>query len=245
MKILIFFIPILLFLGCSEQPKEDFLNKKETPKYNVETFAVVWETVSMQKEKIIKHLPAQQQQLQKLWDEGTAENVYLKTDEKFGENDTFPNIMFFLKAKNREAAEELLNEMEFVKNKLAIYNLYPVGVLWLTRNDKTLEKIQQSKKTFAVIWSSTSNDKLSDDDIRLQSEGFTKLWDEGYIENAYFDIVGASTGKKDRPTVVNFVNAQSTDEVHKILSELHFVKNERSTYMLFDVGVLWLGVNKK
>jgi len=245
MKIVIFFISFLLFFGCKEQPKEDFLNKKKTPKYNIETIAVVWETVSLEKEKIIEHLPVQQQQLQKLWEEGVVENVYLKTDEKFGENDTFPNIMFFIKAKNQEAAKEILNEMEFVKNKLAIYKLYPVGALWLTRNDKTLEKVQKAKRTFSVVWSPTTNDKLSDEDIRLQSEGFTNLWKEGYIENAYFDIVGASTGKKDRPTVVNFVNAQSLDEVHKILNELHFVKKELSTYMLFDVGILWLGVSEK
>lgn len=238
-------ISLLFLFGCiQEQNEKDFLDKKDIPKYQNETFAVVWKTVSMRKEKLEEIIPAQTKQLQELWDKGIVENVYFKTDEEFGKDETWPNIMFFLKAKNKEAAKEQLEKMEFVINKLATYELHPVGLLWLTRNDKTLEKVQKSKRTFGVVWTSEASKKPTDDDIRLQSESFQNLWNEGFIENAYFDVVGAGTGNRDRPTMVNFVNAKNEDEAHNILKDLHFIKNNTSTYMLFDVGVLWMGVNK-
>lgn len=245
MKSLILLIFGLALIGCvQEQSEKDFLNEKESPKYQTETFAVVWKTVSMRKEKLEEIIPAQTKQLQELWDKGIVENVYFKTDEKFGKDETWPNIMFFLKAKNKEAAIEQLEKMEFVKHKLSTYELHPVGLLWLTQNEKTLEKVQKSKRTFGVVWTSGASKKPADKDIILQSEGFQDLWNEGFIENAYFDIVGSGTGNRDRPTMVNFVNAANEEEVNKILKDLHFIKNETSTYMLFDVGVLWLGVNK-
>lgn len=243
MKVLVL-ISFLLLFGCvQEQNEKDFLNKKDLPAYQVETFAVVWTTVSMRKEKMEEHIPIQTKQLQELWNNGVVENVYFKTDEKFGKDETWPNIMFFIKAKNIEEAKEQLNKMEFVRHKLATYEIHPVGLLWLARNEKTLEKVQKSKRTFAVVWTSGASKKPADGDIRLQAESFQDLWDEGYIENAYFDIVGAGTGKRERPTMVNFVNAENEDEAHKILSDLHFIKKSISNYMLFDVGVLWLGVN--
>lgn len=243
MKTILLFTFGLVLFGCQqEQDKKDFLNKKDGPKYQNETFAVVWTTVSMRKEKLEEIIPAQTKQLQSLWNQGIVENVYFKTDEKFGVNETWPNIMFFLKAKNLDAAKEQLEKMEFVKHKLATYELHPVGVLWLARNDNSLAKVQNTKKTYGVVWASDSDKQLSNQDIKSQSEDFTKLWNDGLIENAYFDIVGAGTGKRDRPTMVNFVNAENEEEANNILSNLHFIKHGTASYMLFDVGVLWLGV---
>ncbi|MCP5061266.1 MAG: hypothetical protein GY936_02230 [Ignavibacteriae bacterium] len=243
-KVIILFAIFLLF-SCTEQDKNDFqVDKKVTAKYNIETFAVIWTTITLQKDKMVEHLPAQTKQLRDLWDKGIVENIYFKTDEKFHDGETWPNIMFFIKAKDEEAATEILNEMDFVKYKLANYELHPVGVLWLTRNDNSLEKVQKSKKSFGVVWFQDELKHFQEKDITLQSEGLTKLWKEGFIENVYFDATGASTGEKDRPTVVNFVNAENEKEAHKILDQLHVVKENFSTYMLFDVGVLWLGKNK-
>lgn len=242
MKAILILIFGFLLFGCvQEQSEKDFLNKKDSPKYETETFAVVWTIVSMQKDKLKEIITTQSEQLQELWDQGIVENVYFNTDEIFGKDETWPNIMFFIKAKNIDAAKEQLDKMEFVRNKLAIYELHPVGVLWLKRNDNTLVKVQQSKNTFGVVWVSDPKNKPSDEDIKMQSEDFTKLWNEGLVENAYFDIVGAGTGNKDRPTMVNFVNASNEEEAHQILSNLHFIKKGISNYMLFDVGVLWLG----
>ena len=235
---------VMLFACTEEQDKKDFLNKRESPKYNIETFAVVWKTVSMRKEKLEEIVPIQTKQLKSLWDQGIVENVYFKTDEEWGSDGTWPNIMFFIKAENKDTAKEILNEMEFVKHKLAIYELHPVGVLWLKRNENSIKIVESSKRTFGVVWASEPYNKPSDEDIKLQSKDFTELWNNGLVENAYFDIVGASTGEKDRPTMVNFVNASNEDEAHEILSELHFIKSDISTYMLFDVGVLWLGTSK-
>ena len=242
MKIQLILLTLFLLNACiQEQDERDFLNKKKSLKYESETYAVVWTTVSLQKRKMAEHVPNQTKQLLDLWEKGIVENIYFNVDEKFGTKDTWPNIMFFLKAKNIDKAKEILDEMEFVKYKYAKYDLHPVGVLWLKRNENTLVKVLESKNSYAVVWS--NNDiKLSDADVEKQAADFTRLWDQGYIENAYFDIVGASTGNIDRPTVVNFVNAKNADEAHKILSNLHFVKENIATYMLFDVGVLWKGL---
>lgn len=244
MKKLIVLLAVFFMLGCiQEQDKRDFqVDKNVTAKYNIETFAVVWTTITLQKDKMVKHLPAQTKQLKDLWDKGVVENVYFNTDEKFHDGETWPNIMFFVKAKDKEAATEILNEMDFVKYKLANYKLHPVGVLWLKRSKLALDKVQKSKKTYGLVWATNPNSVYTEDDIKIQSSDLTNLWKEGFIENAYFDIVGAGTGNRDRPTMVNFVNAENEEEVHKILSDLHFIKKGISNYMLFDVGVLWLGV---
>lgn len=242
MKILTLLLTILLFSACTnEQDESEFLNKKDLPEYRIETFAVVWKTYSLQKDKMEKIVPTQTEQLKSLWEQGIVENVYFKTDEKFGKDDTWPNIMFFIKAKNQEAAKEILDEMDFVKHKFAMYELHPVGVLWLKRNEKAIERVQKTKRTFGVVWATDVEKQISDDDIKIQSEDFTNLWNDGFIENAYFDIIGSSTGKKDRPTVVNFVNAENEEEANNILGNLHFIKKGLSSYMLFDVGILWLG----
>lgn len=196
----------------------------------------------MRKEKLEEIVPSQTKQLHKLWEDGIVENVYFKTDEEFTSDETWPNIMFFVKAKNKDAAKDILDNMDFVKYKLATYELHPVGVLWLKRNEKAIEILQKTKKSYGVVWSANLEKQITDEDVRLQSEDFTKLWNEGFVENAYFDIVGASMGKKDRPTVVNFLNAENEEEAHKILANLHFSKEGISSYILFDVGVLWLGV---
>ncbi len=243
-KVIILFAIFLLF-SCTEQDKKDFQSdKKIVAKYNIETFAVVWKTITLQKDKMVKHLPSQTKQLKDLWDAGVVENIYFKTDEKFHAGETWPNIMFFIKAKNKEAATEILNEMDFVKYKLANFELHPVGVLWLKRSELALAKVQKSKKTYGVVWGRESDKKITDEDIKIQSGDLNKLWKEGHIENIYFDAAGASSGVKDRPTIVNFVNAANEDEAHKILSQLHVVKKGFSNYMLFDVGVLWLGKNE-
>lgn len=133
MKRLIYLMIGLFFFSCTQdQDKKNFqVDKKSDAKYNIETFAVVWTTVSMRKEKLEEIVPSQTKQLHKLWEDGIVENVYFKTDEEFTSDETWPNIMFFVKAKNKDAAKDILDNMDFVKHKLATYELHPVGVVWL------------------------------------------------------------------------------------------------------------------
>jgi len=97
------------------------------------TYAVVW-TIDTDDDELYKHtLAAQSTKMLELWTSGILENVYLdnkKTDEVVHKG-YVGKVMFFIKAKTKEEAKKILDEMPLVKKKVAKYDLYPVGILWL------------------------------------------------------------------------------------------------------------------
>jgi hypothetical protein len=97
------------------------------------SYAVVWAANTSDKELYNKTIPAQTAHLLKLWQAGTVENVYMNNkdaDKKMNLGDR-GKVIFFIKAKTEADAKKVLNEMPFVKEKVAKYTLFPVGVLWL------------------------------------------------------------------------------------------------------------------
>ena len=97
------------------------------------TFAVVW-TIDTDDAKLYNDsIPDQAAKTLELWQNGIVENVYLDSKKTYAEvnkGDT-ARVMFFIKAKTDEEARKILDEMPLVKNKMAIYTLFPVGILWL------------------------------------------------------------------------------------------------------------------
>lgn len=102
---------------------------------NQETFAVVWQWTTGDRDKVNTNLATQATQLLDLWREGIVENVYLNTEAKFTDDEPMPNVVFFIKAKNKKDAKKTLNKMVFVKESIAQYELYPVGSLWLIKHE--------------------------------------------------------------------------------------------------------------
>ncbi len=75
-----------------------------------------------------------------------------------------------------------------------------------------------------------------------QNQVLKKLWDEGKIENVYFDIEGTQT-KNDKTDFVFFVNANTEKEAKAIINQLPFVRNAIASYELYPVGEFWLGLS--
>ena len=123
MKKLIVACLIVMFCGAA--------NAQE----NQETFAVVWEWSTDNRDTINNNLASQATELMDLWRQGVVENVYLNTEAKFADDKPMPTVVFFIKAENENGAKETLNEMVFVKKDIAKYKLYPVGILWLIKHE--------------------------------------------------------------------------------------------------------------
>lgn len=76
-----------------------------------------------------------------------------------------------------------------------------------------------------------------------QSDAILKLWNEGIIENVYFDVEGT----QETNTVTDFVffvNADSEKEAIEICDHLPFVQEKIAAYKLHAVGIFWLGEYK-
>lgn len=64
---------------------------------------------------------------------GLVEKVYIDTEKNhnaLSKGDP-ARVMFFIKAKTDAEAKKVLDELPLVKKKVAVYNLLPVGTLWL------------------------------------------------------------------------------------------------------------------
>lgn len=115
---------------------------------NIETFAVVWDWTTADREQIGSKLGPQTNQLLDLWKKGVVENVYLNINSEFTDGETFPNVVFFINAENKEQAKNTLDGLIFVKNGISTYNIYPVGKLWLPKHEdfQKLHKDNQQRK---------------------------------------------------------------------------------------------------
>ncbi len=70
----------------------------------------------------------QSEHLLKLWRQGVIENVYMSVEQDFENGGSF---IHFISADNAAEASAILDEMSFVKNRVAEYQLRPVGKRWL------------------------------------------------------------------------------------------------------------------
>ena len=130
-----------------------------------------------------------------------------------------------------------------LKKGIATYTLYPVGTKWLDRKeDKIYEK--GITKSYVTIWTTNHKENATDDLTKAQSDAILKLWDNGTIENVYFDIKGVQEANA-KTDFVFFVNANSEEEARKICDNLPFFKEKIASYKIKEVGVFWLGENNR
>jgi len=97
----------------------------------VNKYAVVSDSISQESPMFKQHIQEQAAVLISLWEKGVVENIYLNREANKPENKRKANIVFFIKAKNKDEANEILKQLPFVKHDVINYELYPVGVLWL------------------------------------------------------------------------------------------------------------------
>ena len=94
-------------------------------------YAVVSDSISQESPMFKQHIQEQAAVLMSLWKKGIVENIYLNREVNKPENKRNANIVFFIKAKNKDEANEILKQLPFVQHDVLNFTLYPVGVLWL------------------------------------------------------------------------------------------------------------------
>ncbi len=105
-------------------------------------YAVVSDSISQESPMFKQHIQEQAAVLMSLWKKGIVENIYLNREVNKPENKRNANIVFFIKAKNKDEANEILKQLPFVQHDVLNFALYPVGVLWL----KEFEDYPELKK---------------------------------------------------------------------------------------------------
>lgn len=109
----------------------------DAPQY-VHKYAVVGEYALDAEHKFKQHIQEQSAALLGLWKQGIVENVYLNVNENQAVAEAGKlSVVFFIKANNQTKAHKILAKLPFVKYNVVNYSLYPVGVLWLERFQKS------------------------------------------------------------------------------------------------------------
>lgn len=247
MKKLIYLSVLLLLFSCNSKEKKSTteIEKEATSteitdaKFGRQNYAVVWNWLTTEKEIFSDAMLTVSEEMQKLWEEDVIENSYFDNSSDVDDIKVFPNISFFIKAKTLDEAKEILDGLTLVKLAIADYSIFPVGTKWLGRNT---DKIHETgvKKSYVTVWTTLNEPEIGDEITKKNSDAILELWNNGVIENVYFDIEGIQT-PSDKRDFVFFVNADSEKEAKTILDELPVVTAEIASYKMYPVGVFWVG----
>lgn len=254
-KLLVFTLAVTIF-SCNnqankkttEEVKNETLTETTDSKFGRKNFAVVWKWKTSDKELFEKNMLTISKEMEGLWKDDVIVDSYFNSDAKVSEMDIFPNISCFVKAKSTQDAEKILNQLTLVKLGLATYTIYPVGTKWLGRNtEKIIER--EVTKSYVAVWNTVNkNDsataELIKENAKQQSDAILKLWNDGTIENVYFDIEG-TVKNNEKTDFVFFINVNTEAEAKEICDKLPFVKKQMASYKLLPVGLFWLGEYKK
>ncbi|MEM9833129.1 MAG: hypothetical protein AAF944_21020 [Bacteroidota bacterium] len=242
----------LLFIGCSSpQEKNEGANPDESEsslepvtqqKYGRANYAVVWKWATTDAALIKDNIVPISNELTDLWKQDIIENAYFDAEPKTNQLANLANIAFFLKAKDQAAARSVLDGLTVVTKNIATYQLYPVGQLWLDRKTETINE-KGITKSYATVWTTTKSpfqEEGADQLLKKQSDVILSLWNDGIIENVYFDIEGTYS-PNEVTDFVFFVNANSLAEAESICESLPFFQEDIASYQIHPAGVFWMG----
>lgn len=91
------------------------------------SFVAVWNTDYKPERTMVI---GQNEKLMELWNSGQIENVYFDIEGTQKENDK-TDFVFFVNANTEEEAKAIIDPLPFVRNAVASYELYPVGIFWM------------------------------------------------------------------------------------------------------------------
>jgi len=248
-KSLLIILLVAFMFGCNNQSQENTssANDNETQNSEVDNskigrknFAVVWNWKFSDKQMLDDYLLTISSEMEKLWKDDIIENVYFQSDAEMASG-YFPNISCFVKAQSLDEAKATLNNLTLVKNGLANYKIYPVGMKWLGRETKVI-KSKGLGKSFVAVWSELETISAANDGdiIVAQADSIMSLWRKGIIENVYFDVEGTQSAN-DVTDFVFFVNTDTEKEAKEICDNLPFSIKGKASYKIKEVGVFWLG----
>lgn len=114
---------------------------------------------------------------------------------------------------------------------------------------KTEEKVESSVyefENYAVVWTWTTTDKqLVTENSPAFSEELISLWENGSVENAYYNSDAKIDKFENFPNISFFLKAKSYETAETMLNNLTIVKKGIAVYSIYPVGTLWLGINKE
>ena len=246
---IIYFALCFLIIACGKDTKkttpEDSSKVQETTtednsKIGRNNYAVIWKWTTSNEQLVSKNTVLIGEELNELWQEDIIENVYYNSNAEIGKLGYFPNISFFIKSHSTEKAKTILDKFSIVKKNIASYQLYPVGTLWM---DRKADLISEKGMTLSFVSVWATKQKPSQDLVKKQSDAVLGLWNNGDIENVYFDIEG--TQKANSATdFVFYINTNSEEEAKALCNAMPFYKENIASYELYPVGVFWMGKSK-
>ncbi|MCL6266562.1 hypothetical protein [Flagellimonas myxillae] len=250
MKKIITLSLIALFLtNCKDQGKKqatelddrtEAIEEEQQTRRITQNYAVVFNWATKNEKLVMENSMLQSDQLRKLWEDGIVENVYYDAEAKYDKFSYFPNITFTLKATDETEAKTILDGLVVVEKGIATYTTYPVGTLWLKRNEEAIKE-RGGTSSFVAVWNTDYKPERTM--VVGQNEKLMELWNSGQIENVYFDIEGTQK-ENDKTDFVFFVNANTEEEAKSIIDPLPFVRNAVASYKLYPVGIFWMGTKE-
>lgn len=134
MRKIVALIIVIALVSCDNQETKSQKETKATEDVVVlNNYAVVWDILTDDHDYVMNYLPEQGDELDDLFSNGTLENAYLNNYEfvELNNDAALASVMFFVKAESVIDAQSIIDKMSFVRNKVATYNIYPVGTFWL------------------------------------------------------------------------------------------------------------------
>lgn len=239
---------LAILISCKNKSKEnEKLNEAEDlqevetedSKIGRQNYAIAWKWATDNKKLVEDNLVVIADEVNKLWQEDIVADAYYNSNATIDKFEYFPNVFFFLKAKSEKEAITILNELTLVKKGIASYTIYPVGLKWMGRaHEEILEK--GITNSYAAVWTSNNWEKTTDSLTRSQADVILEHWNNGSIENIYFDIEGTQKAN-DKTDFVFFINANTEEQAQELCEDLPFAKNGIASFELYAVGVFWLG----
>lgn len=226
----------LFIFGCSTPPEKNVTNEGKIGRNN---YAITWKWATSDLALVEEHMPAISDELTALWKDDVVENVYYNTGLPEENLEYYPNIAFFLKAHSEQQVKAILNELLVVKKGISTYEIHPVGTLWLDRKAEVINA-RGMTKSFVTVWTTSTNKPPSDELVKKQNDHVLELWNQGVVENVYFDIPGTQIENQITDFVM-FVNAETQVEAEAICFDLPFSREGAATFDMYPSGTFWMG----
>ena len=241
-------VALVLFLACGNSSKQECekSSHNEISTVQLKNYAVVWQWAVNDADMIREYLPAMNDEMLAMWKKGDIVNAYYDANSDISIVENLPNISYFLRAESYRHARDILNVLSIVKSGVATFKIFPVGSKWFGRNAEVINN-KGITKSFVSVW--TTLVEIQQDEnlelIKRQANSIKTLYQEGNIENVYWELSGEPDAYKRRNNNITdfvfFINSNSKESAKALCDSLPFTQEGLVSYDLIPVGVFWLG----
>lgn len=229
---------LLIFVSCKNKTENTAVEPEPQTELVsnevINTYAVIPSLTTENAQKFNDNISQQASQLNKLWEEGTVENLYYNVDGQTVDNQIIPTIAYFIRATDIDMAKNILDQTIFRSKNIGTFDLIPVGNFLFGQSEKAGDVVLKKQNSYVVIWDLLKPyDEVDQQDIQNQFDADFKLYEKGILENAYKN---SPYDESIKNFTVYFMNANSEQEVNEILNEMPFVKSNIASFKIRYVG---------